>query len=287
MNSTNFPNPIFALDIGTRTVVGILGEMRDEYFHIIDVEWQEHSGRAMLDGQIHDIEQVAKLIIEIKHKLEERNNIKFKEVAVAVAGRALKTALAKYEQSFLMGEEITVDDVLRLELNAIQEALLKIRHNENTRDFHCVGYSVVNYYLDDSPIGNLIGQEATKIGIEVLATFLPRVVVDSMFSTLRRCDMIVSNLTLEPIAALEAIIPPTMRKLNLVLVDVGAGTSDIAITKNGTITAYGMVPLAGDEITEKLCDTYLLDFPIGERVKKELQTHSEVEMENVLGIVAK
>ena len=67
-------------------------------------------------------------------------------------------------------------------------------------------------------------------------------------------------LTLEPIAAINVLIPPSMRRLNVALVDIGAGTSDIAITDLSTVMAYGMVPIAGDEVTEAISDQYLLDF---------------------------
>jgi hypothetical protein len=84
---------------------------------------------------------------------------------------------------------------------------------------------------------------------------------------LHRADLDVAGLTLEPIAAANAAIPPTMRALNLALVDVGAGTSDIAITRDGAVTGYAMVPRAGDALTEAIALAYLLDFPEAERVK--------------------
>lgn len=66
-----------------------------------------------------------------------------------------------------------------------------------------------------------------------------------------------SAITLEPIAAINVLIPQTMRHLNLALVDIGAGTSDVAITNNGTIIiGYGMVPYAGDEITEAISQNF-------------------------------
>ena len=62
-------------------------------------------------------------------------------------------------------------------------------------------------------------------------------------------------------------IPEQYRLLNICLVDVGAGTSDICITKDGSIVAYGMIPLAGDEITEKIAKNYLVDFNTAETIK--------------------
>ncbi len=117
----------------------------------------------------------------------------------------------------------------------------------------------------------------------MIATFLPRVVVESLIAALKRADLEMEALTLEPIAAINVLIPPTMRRLNVALVDIGAGTSDIAITDKSTVVAYGMVPTAGDEITEALSDYYLLDFPVAEEAKRQLQTSEEILIQDILG----
>ena len=78
-------------------------------------------------------------------------------------------------------------------------------------------------------------------------------------------------LTLEPIAAMNMAVPESMRRLNLALVDIGAGTSDIAVSNGGTVTGYAMVPMAGDQITEALSNKYLLDFPAAEELKRQLE----------------
>ncbi len=74
-----------------------------------------------------------------------------------------------------------------------------------------------------------------------------------------------------------------MRRLNVALVDIGAGTSDIAITNEGTVVAYGMVPNAGDEITEAVSEQLLLDFPVAEKVKRQLWDQESVKVKDILG----
>ncbi len=91
-------------------------------------------------------------------------------------------------------------------------------------------------------------------------------------------------LTLEPIAAIHVLIPASMRKINLALIDIGAGTSDIAITADGTITAYGMVPAAGDEITEAISQKFLLDFHEAEKMKRMLNEKEEITFTDILGV---
>ena len=63
---------VFALDIGTRSVIGIVAEQREGALHILATERMEHKTRAMLDGQIHDVPQVASIIREVKRRLTER-----------------------------------------------------------------------------------------------------------------------------------------------------------------------------------------------------------------------
>lgn len=90
-------------------------------------------------------------------------------------------------------------------------------------------------------------------------------------------------MTLEPIAALSVAIPPGMRLLNLALVDIGAGTSDIALVKDGNVFAYAMVPLAGDELTEYLAAQYLLDFDTAEKTKRLITEQEQIEISDILG----
>lgn len=279
---------IFALDIGTRSVVGMViqPENDGERCKVLGYEVAEHRERSMMDGQIHDVVAVADVMENVKKKLETKFG-PLKEVAVAAAGRSLKTCRAFGERNILGQPLLNNDDVLALELAAVQEAQAQLAANQDLMDKHeyyCVGYSVVNYYLDDDPIGNLIDQKGETAKAEVIATFLPKVVVDSLLAALQRSGLELKALTLEPIAAINGLIPSSMRRLNIILVDIGAGTSDIAIAAEGTVTAYGMVPVAGDEITEALSNAYILDFHVAERVKRELITKQEITFSDILGM---
>ncbi|TDT70606.1 cell division protein FtsA [Hypnocyclicus thermotrophus] len=275
---------VYALDVGTRNVVLLLAEYTEEdKIKIIDMVSKEHESRAMLDGQIHDISKVAKTVKILKDTMEDKTKEKIEEVAVAVAGRNLITFRGKAKKSFDSSEELSEDDILTVELLAIQNTI-KSLGNENNKEYYCVGYSVIEYKLDGVEIKNPLYQKGEELEIELLATFLPKVVVDSMYTMLNKVDLGIENLTLEPIAAINVVVPEDMRKLNIALVDIGAGTSDIAITKSGKVVGYGMVPMAGDEITEKIEEDYLLDFEEAERIKKSLKDNEIVKYQDILGI---
>ena len=275
---------VFALDIGTRSVIGIVAEQRDGLLHILATERMEHKTRAMLDGQIHDVPQVAAVIREVKHRLTERTGA-LQSAAVAAAGRALYTMTAEAEQEIT--GTITSAQQRDLDFAGVQAAQRKLAHSHTVDDptrYYCVGYSTIRYTLDDNELKTLVGQRGRHAQATVIATFLPRQVVDSMQSALREAHLEMRALTLEPIAGINVLIPPTMRHLNLVLVDIGAGTSDVAITRDGSVIAYGMVPMAGDEITEAISREYLLDFNVAEDVKRKAADGQDVSFTDILGM---
>ena len=235
---------VLAMDIGTRSIIGMVGEAVDGKINIIAVEKEEHTERAMIDGQIENIEKVAALAGKVKRRLEHKTGIKLSRVCVAAAGRALRTKRAEYELE-LSGSQLIDDEIIsRLEAGAItraEEAFdAENEAAEDSRRFYLVGYTVCQYFLDEYTISNLKDHRGKQVKVDLIATFLPSEVVESLYTTMNKIDLEVASLTLEPIAAINAAIPENIRLLNLVLVDIGAGTSDIAACTGGSITGYTM-----------------------------------------------
>lgn len=278
-------NLMFALDIGTRSVVGILSKKDGKTHVIIDTEVMAHPERAMFDGQIHDIQKVTDVVRIVIDALETRNGFRLEQAAIAAAGRALKTERTVFEQAIDLTKEIDKTLTDGIEMQAIQQSQNILAQNQALKsNYYCVGYSVINYYLDQSMILNPVGHRGSKLSVDIIATFLPHIVVDSLYSVIHKAGLEVMNLTLEPIAAINVAIPTNLRLLNLALVDVGAGTSDIAISKDGSVVSYGMVSLAGDEITEKIAQAYLLDFNRAEALKVELNQKEHHAFTDVIGM---
>ena len=280
---TDGKEKIFALDIGTRSVIGIVAELDDDgQMKIIATHRLEHTSRAMLDGQIHDVPQVAEVIIRVKNFLAEQVG-ELKSAAIAAAGRALYTMTA--EATLEVNGVITDEVQSSLNFAAVQlaQAQLTAEQKIDAKIYYCVGFSIINYELDGIRLKSLIGQRGKVAKTKVIATFLPRQVVDSMQTALTYAGLEVRALTLEPIAAINVLVPPSMRHLNIVLVDIGAGTSDVAITKNGSVIAYGMVPLAGDEVTEAISQRFLLDFNVAEEIKRKATNGEGATFSDILG----
>lgn len=275
---------VFGLDIGTRSVVGTVGYMERNRFKIVAQCVKEHDTRAMIDGQIHDIHKVGEVIRFVKQELEFQIKRPLTEVCIAAAGRVLKTMNTHVEQEFAEDTLLTNEHVYSLDMLGVEKAHEELNNNSIEQQFYNVGYSVVKYYLNGYEMTSMEGHKGRKIGADILSTFLPEEVVEGLYAAVHEADLEVASLTLEPIAAIQLAIPEQFRLLNIALVDVGAGTSDICITKGGSIIAYGMIPLAGDEVTERIVEQCLVDFKTAEKIKLAAGKKKDINYKDIMGL---
>ena len=284
---------VYGLDIGTRSIVGTVGYRQKDRFCIVAQQSIEHESRAMLDGQIHDINTVSETIGEVTRILEERVKQPLKQVCIAAAGRVLKTVTVHVDMELDGEKTVSKEDIYALDSLGIEKAyetFVKSDDYDETMKFYCVGYSVMHYYMNGYLMNQLENHKAKEISADLIATFLPDDVVDGLYKSVELAGLEVSNLTLEPIAAIELAIPEMYRMLNIALIDVGAGTSDISITKDGSIVAYGMLPIAGDCLTEDIARHCLVDFYTAEQIKRGidgLDCEDSIEYKDIMGISQK
>lgn len=278
-------NMMFALDIGTRSIIGMVGQVEGDRVRILAVEKQEHRKRAMIDGQIEDIVQVGKVAAEVTTRLEARLGCRLNRVSIAAAGRALHTEVGHFELNLPDMRRVSDETIGQLEAGAVSEAERALSNpDQRLGRFYLVGYTVSRYILDSYPISTLQGHKGQKLEADVVATFLPSEVVESLYSAMQEAGLEVASLTLEPIAAINAAIPKELRLLNLVMADIGAGTSDIAACRDGSVVGYTMATVAGDEITETIMRAYLVDFETAERLKAEFSKQDQLSFTDILGL---
>lgn len=276
---------VFALDIGTRSIVGVVGRTQGERFQVLDIEMAEHGKRAMMDGQIDNIRQVGTLAREVTERLEQRLGVRLKRVCVAAAGRALRTQSGSFGAELSPDNAIDAEQISRLEAGAVSAAEEGLQLAEEERhQFFLVGYTVAQYRLDNYPLTSLLDHTGRRAEADVVATFLPGEVVESLYAAMRAAGLQVSSITLEPIAAMNAAIPAELRLLNLALVDIGAGTTDIAVCRDGSVVGYTMATVAGDEITESIMKAFLVDFSTAETIKRSLRPGESIAYRDILGL---
>jgi len=178
----NAENTVFGLDIGTRSIVGTVGYKKNERdFVVIAQHVRFHETRAIMDGQVHDIEKVAGSIQEVRRELEQQTGYKLTDVCIAAAGRVLRTLTTSVEHTFATEREVRSEDIYALDTMGVEKAYEEFTaQNDSEMQFYCVGYTAMRYYLNGYNMGNLEGHKAKTIGVDLIATFLPDDVVDGL-----------------------------------------------------------------------------------------------------------
>ncbi len=146
---------VFGLDIGTRSIVGTVGyRVGTDRFVVVAQVAVEHTTRAVIDGQIHDIPTVARTIAQVKTKLEEKIGGALRQVSIAAAGRVLKTKNVYVEYEMPSEAKVSQEHIHSLDSLAVEKAYEEIRTETDHKDkhFYCVGYSPVKYYLNGYPM---------------------------------------------------------------------------------------------------------------------------------------
>lgn len=285
--TTDSATPQLILDIGTHKVLGLATRPTPAGVEILAASMRTHPNRAMRDGQVHDVPSVAHTLRQVVDSLENALGTSFKHAYIAAAGRALQTSRGHAARAEKYPILFTAEMQRNLEWEAVADAQAKLLAalpaEERTKGFYCIAHSRTSNALDGEVIASLVDQRGQQFAVDVLATFLPGVVVDSLEAVLDQARLTMRGLTLEPVAALEAVVPATMRHLKLMLVDVGAGTADIAYTGGGTVQAFAMAPLGGDSITDALAKQLLLDFSVAEQAKRMVSEGHVAQVSNVLG----
>ena len=181
---------VFGLDIGTRSIVGTVGyRVGTDRFIVVAQETIEHTTRAVIDGQIHDIPTVAKTITEIKNRLENRLHQTLLDVSIAAAGRVLKTKKVEAVCEFPGETKVTDEHIRSLDMLGVEKAYEEIHQEEKEKKFFCVGYSTVKYFLNGYPMEMIAMHTANSIGVELIATFLPEEVVDGLYSAVEESGL--------------------------------------------------------------------------------------------------
>ena len=122
---------VFGLDIGTRSIVGTVGYKSGDRFIVVAQRTKEHETRAMLDGQIHDIQKVADTIADVKTQLESAIGRKLTEVCIAAAGRVLRTVTTHVEYPYTAEKEIDWEDVYGLISAGVEKANQEFLDGQN------------------------------------------------------------------------------------------------------------------------------------------------------------
>ncbi len=249
---------IVALDIGTSKVVAVVAEILPEgRFEVLGLG--QHESRGMRKGVVVNIEST---VSSIQHALEEAElmaDCKIREVYTGIAGSHIRS----FNSSGMVAvkdKEVTATDVAR-----VLETAKAINIPTDQQVLHVL---TQEYIVDgQEDIREPIGMSAVRLEVRVHIVTGAVSAAQNIVKCVRRCGLEVQDLILQPLASSLSCLTADEKELGVVLVDIGGGTTDVAIYTGGAIRHTSVIPSAGDQITGDSAAALRTPTPDAEEIK--------------------
>ncbi len=234
---------IVGLDIGTSKIVAIVAEMRpDGHYEIVGLG--QHDSRGLKKGVVVNIEST---VASIQHALEEAElmaDCKIRTVLTGIAGSHIR--------SFNSSGMVAIKDkeVMAADTARVIETAKAVSIPTDQQILHVLAQEFIIDGQDD--IREPIGMSGVRLEVRVHIVTGAVSAAQNIVKCVRRCGLEVQDLMLQPLASSLAILSQDEKELGVVLVDVGGGTTDIAIFTGGAIRHTAVIPIAGDQITNDI-----------------------------------
>ncbi len=234
---------VVGLDIGTTKIVAIVGR-RNEFGKIEILGMGKSESFGVARGVVQNIDQTVQSIQTAVAEAEAKSGVDIKVVNVGIAGqhirsmqhRGIKTR-ASIEQEISQNDiDSLIDDMYKL-MMAPGEEIIHVLPQE--------------YIIDnESGIKNPIGMSGIRLEANFHIITGQIAAARNIYKCVQKAGLEVSELTLEPLASADAVLSNEEKEAGVVLVDIGGGTTDVAIFQDGIIRHTAVIPFGGNVITE-------------------------------------
>ncbi|MET0509487.1 MAG: cell division protein FtsA [Burkholderiaceae bacterium] len=234
---------LVGLDIGTSKVVTIVAEMHpDGGYGVLGVG--QHASSGLKKGVVVDIERTVTSIQAALEEAELMAGCKIKTVITGIAGSHIRS-FNSIGMVAIKDREVTEADVVR-----VTETAKAVSIPTDQQVLHVLPQE---YIIDgQEDIRQPVGMSGVRLDVKVHIVTAAVSAVQNIIKCIRRCGLEVQDLILQPIASSAAVLTADEKELGVVLVDIGGGTTDIAVFVGGSIRHSAVLPIAGDQITNDI-----------------------------------
>ncbi len=263
---------VVGIDVGTHKICTIVGEVRPDSIFVVGVGIEP--SRGMKKGVVNDMGQLTAAISASVHKAEKSSGFDIERAFVSVAG----SHIASINSRGVVG--ITGQRGVRIEdLDRAMEAARAIAIPHNREVLHVVPRS---YSLDGQDrVRSPIGMHGFRLEVEAHIITASSTSVANLEQSVQGAGVAVDRFILNPLAAGDAILTDQEREMGVVVIDIGGGTTDLAIFIEGTVWHTAVIPVGGDHITNDITHWMHVPFELAEAVKIQ-HGHAQVKGVNPL-----
>jgi len=236
-------NIIVGMDIGTSKIVTIVGEIMPEgTLEVIGLGMHDSSG--MKKGMVVNIDATVSAIQRSLETAELMADWKISSVITGIAGSHIKGANGK-GMIKIKDKEVTQADIDR-----VVETASSLSLPSDQQTLHIIEQE---FTIDGQEgIKKPLGMSGMKLEVEVHIVIGAVAAVQNILKCVHRCGLEVSEMILQPLASSKAVLAEDEKELGVCLVDIGGGTTDVAIFTGGAIRHTAVIPIAGDQITNDI-----------------------------------
>lgn len=251
-------NLIVGLDIGTSKIVAIVAELQPEGTVKV-IGLGQHASRGLKKGVVINIDSTMQAIQRALEEAELMADCKISSVFTGIAGSHIKSlnshGMVKIKDAEVMQADVdrVVDTARAIALPSDQQILHIL-----TQEFIIDGQEDVREPL---------GMSGMKLEVRVHIVTGAVAAAQNIVKCIKRCGLEVSDLVLQPLASSMAVLTEDEKELGVCLVDIGGGTTDIAVFKQGAIRHTAVVPIAGDQVTNDIAVAFRTPTQAAEEIK--------------------
>lgn len=249
---------VVGLDIGTHKICTIVGQVRIDDVFVVGVGIEP--SRGMKKGIITDIAQATDAITASIHKAEKSSGYDITRAFVSVAGSHIASISSRGMVGITGARGVTRDD-----LDRAMEAARAIAIPHNREVLHVVPRS---YSLDGQDrVRSPIGMHGFRLELEAHIITAASTALANLEQAVEGARVSVDRFILNPLASGEIVLTPEEREMGVVVIDIGGGTTDLAIFIEGTVWYASVIPVGGDHITNDITHWMHVPFEQAEAVK--------------------
>lgn len=252
---------IAAIDIGTTKVCALVGELKkDNAIHITGYGLAK--SRGIKKGLVTDIAEVTKSILDSVSDAETFSNRFIDNVYIGITGKHID-----FENNY---NELTISSPGKIVRKIDVDRLIALTNRINLPSQYEIIHTIIKQFVADGEKGieDPIGLAIERLGVELLIIFGSSTLIRNVVNCVKAANLDIEDITIEALASSEAVLSNEEKESGVILLDIGGGTTDVAVYKNKKMIFTYCLPVGGDLITNDISIGLNIPFSKAEEIKK-------------------